>query len=295
MTKTEENIFYQRLKAYYQLTKPKTVWLLVFVGSATGILLYPESNFSFTVFSIGFLALLLAVTGTNAVTNWIDRDIDIIMERTSRRPLPIGELTPRAALLFGLSTFSLGCLLSALISPKSILFLILGFLFSAVIYNGYLKRRSPLNIIFASPAGMMPVLFMWHFLEQEINLVPMLLGLLVVLWTPAHIWSLAIFFASDYEKARIPMLPLVAGEAWTSRVIALFNLLLVFVSSWFSVTDFFNKFYFLSVLALNAILFVLTIKVLFKPTPENSFRLFKFSSPYLALLFLIMIFDRLFF
>lgn len=292
--KSEENIFFKRLKAYYQLTKPRTVLLLEFVVVATGLLLYQESNFIYKFFT-GSIALLFAISGTNAVTNWIDRDIDTVMERTSNRPLPKGDLSPRAALLFGLSAFSIGCLITSLISPKSIIFLILGFMFSAVIYNGYLKRRSPLNILFASPAGMMPVLFMWHLFRNEISLIPVLLGTLVILWTPAHIWSLAIFYASDYGRAKIPMLPLIAGEVGTSRIIAFFNLLLTLVSSWISVAGFFGKFYFVSVLILNTVLLTFTMKVLLKPIPENSLKLFKFSSPYLALLFLIMVIDRLLF
>lgn len=287
-----ENFWFRRAKAYYLLTKPKTVGLLVFVGMASALLIFPRWQGNPVKLAICFLALLLSVAGTNAVTCWIDKDIDKIMKRTRNRPLPRGELTPRAALLFGLTTFFLGCSISLYFEPKSTIYLVLGFVFSAVIYNGYLKRRSPLNIIFASPAGMMPIFFSWSFLGEKITLVPFLLGLLVVFWTPAHIWSLAISYASDYSKVKVPMLPLVAGEKKTIKLIAFFNVLLVGASLWLGWSGFFGKFYLFTVLALNLLALVLTVTTYFNPSRENAWRLFKFSSPYLALLFIIMVADR---
>lgn len=288
------NYWCQRAKAYYQLTKPKTVWLLVLVGMASAFLIFPRWQKEPLKLATCFLALLLSVAGTNAVTCWIDKDIDKLMKRTSNRPLPRGELTPRVALLFGLTTFLSGCLISLYSKPEATTYLVLGFIFSAVVYNGYLKRRSSLNILLASPAGMMPIFFSWSFLGEKIGLVPFLLGLLVVFWTPAHIWSLAIFYSSDYNKAKIPMLPLVAGEKKTIRLIALFNALLVGTSIILGLSGFFGKFYLITALVLNLAFLALTVFTYLKPNRKNSWRLFKFSSPYLALLFLIMVADRFF-
>lgn len=286
------NIYIERLKAYYQLTKPKTVWLLVFVGVAVALLLYSDINLTWLVLLTGILSLLFAIAGTNAVTCWIDRDIDGLMERTKRRPLPRGELTPRSALLFGLSTFAIGCIISLLFAPEATIFLILGFVFSAILYNGHMKRVSPLNILLASPAGMMPVLFMWSYLGEPLTVVPFLIGGLIVLWTPAHIWSLAIFYAKDYQKAKIPMLPLVAGEKTTVQIIGLFNLSLVLVSTVLIFADFFGSIYLIATILLGTLLLILTAKTLINPTSENSWKLFKFTSPYLFLLFLGMVIDR---
>lgn len=287
-----KNFYWERAKAYYCLTKPKTVWLLVFVGMASAFLIYPSWQKDPFKLAACFLALLLGVAGTNAVTCWIDRDVDRQMERTRKRPLPQGELSDRAALLFGLSAFFLGCVLSLYFKPQATIYLILGFVFSAIVYNGYLKRRSSLNILFASPAGMMPTFFSWSFLGEKIDLIPFLLGLLVVFWTPAHIWSLAIFYASDYKQAKIPMLPLVAGREKTIRIIAFFNALLIVVSLSLAWSGFFGSFYLVSSLFLNLVALVLTVLTYHSPSRENSWRLFKFSSPYLALLFLAMIVDR---
>jgi len=287
-----ENIWWLRAKAYYFLIKPRTVWLLVFVGLASAFLIFPDWQGKPFRFLVCFLALLLSVAGTNAVTCWIDRDIDKKMERTRKRPLPQGELTPRAALLFGLATFFLGCSISLYFEPGATIYLVLGFFFSAIIYNGYFKRRSSLNILFASPAGMMPILFCWSFLGKKITLTPLLLGLLVVFWTPAHIWSLAAFYASDYDRVKVPMLPLVVGREQTARLIALFNALLIGVSLGLGWVGFFGNFYRISSLFLNLTFLTLTFLTFHSPSRENSWRLFKFSSPYLAFLFLLMIIDR---
>lgn len=266
---------------------------MLFVGIAAALILYPDVKFSGTKFTTGILALTFSVFGTNALTCWIDRDIDGVMKRTNNRPLPRGELTPRAGLLFSVTTFLIGIIISIHTEPRATIFLILGLVFSAVVYNGYLKRRSPLNIIFASPAGMMPVLFMWSHLGAKITLTPILLGLLIVLWTPAHIWSLAIFYVKDYENAKVPMLPIVAGEDTTIRLIALTNVLLVGFSIWLSAIGYFSYLFLTGVIILNIILLIFTVAALLRPDKKRLWALFKFSSPYLFLIFLLMVADRL--
>lgn len=288
----KENIFFRRLKAYYELTKPKTVWLLVFVGVIGGLVHLKQDYFSWSDFFLGTFFLTLSVAGTNAFTCWIDRDIDSIMSRTSNRPIPKGELTPRAALLFSISTFLLGVLGAVHTKPKSVPYLLLGFLFSAVIYNGYLKRRSPLNVLFASPAGMMPVLFMWNYIKGSIDYVAVLLGLLVVGWTPSHIWSLTLIYREDYELANVPMLPVVKGEKETIRWITAGNFFLVLVTALLIVFGKFGPAFTVPSALLNIFLFYLSFKTSILPSKENAYRLFKFSSPYLALIFLFAFVDK---
>lgn len=289
-----KNGFVSRLKAYYELTKPKTVWLLVLVGACTPFLLPEKSQDFWLRYITGILLLTLSVAGTNAFTCWIDRDIDSLMERTRRRPLPKGQISPRAALLFSISTFMLGVLGALLIRPSSSLFLVLGFIFSAVIYNGYLKRRTILNIIFASPAGMMPVLFMWSFVDGEITLLPVLLGFLVIFWTPAHIWSLALLYREDYRKAKIPMLPVVSNEASTIRAIAVANIGLIVITVLLVMNGFFSAFFGVSASVLNAVLIYLTVRAGLSPDRKKAYALFRFSSPYLAIIFLLAVLDRVF-
>ena len=288
-----ENIYLARFKGYYKLTKPNTVWLLFFVGLAAAFIASGRSFRLTWENAAAFLALLLAIAGTNAVTCWIDRDIDSIMERTQKRPLPRGEISPRAALLFGLSTFALGCALSLVFVGRPTLWLVMGFLFSAILYNWHLKRRHLLNILFASPAGMMPILYAWEIETGSLSWVALAIGGLVVLWTPAHIWSLAIMHARDYGKAGVPMLPVVLGERTAIRLIALFNALLIATSIALGLSHFFGTVYLVGEAVANAALLVMTVLTLFKPTRENAWRLFKFTSPYLAVLFILMVVDRL--
>lgn len=286
------NLFLKRLKAYYELTKPKTVWLLVLVGACAPLLLEDYPPGFLKKYLAGIVFLTLAVGGTNAFTCWIDRDLDAVMERTKKRPLPKGEISPRAALLFSISTFLLGVLGTIFISPKAAVFLLLGFLFSAVFYNGYLKRRSQFNVIVASPAGMMPILYMWFLIRNRIELLPVLFGLLVVFWTPAHIWSLAIFYRDDYKKVKVPMLPVVEGETAAIRWIATANLGLIIVTFILVYTGKFSLFFSAATIALNLVLFYFTFIAGIKADRASAYRLFKYSSPYLALIFILAVLDR---
>lgn len=287
-----ESVAAKRLKGYYELTKPNTVWLLFLVGVAGAFVARGRDLALDLRFMASLLSLLLAVAGTNAVTCWIDRDIDGVMDRTKERPLPRGEISPRAALTFGLATFGLGCALSAAVVGRATTWLALGFLFSAVLYNGHLKRKSPLNVLFASPAGMMPVLYAWDVATGAIEWVGVVVGLLVVLWTPAHIWSLALFYSGDYGRAGVPMLPVVLGERAAVRTIAAFNALLVAASVALGVSGFFGRIYLYTAAALSAALLLVTVDTALHPSKERAWRMFKFTSPYLALLYLAMVADR---
>lgn len=287
-----ESVAAKRLKGYYELTKPNTVWLLFLVGVAGAFVARGRGLALDLRLMASLLSLLLAVAGTNAVTCWIDRDIDGVMDRTKERPLPRGEISPRAALTFGLATFGLGCALSAAVVGRATTWLALGFLFSAVLYNGHLKRKSPLNVLFASPAGMMPVLYAWDVATGAIEWVGVVVGLLVVLWTPAHIWSLALFYSGDYGRAGVPMLPVVLGERAAVRTIAAFNALLVAASVALGVSGFFGRIYLYTAAALSAALLLVTVDTALHPSKERAWRMFKFTSPYLALLYLAMVADR---
>jgi protoheme IX farnesyltransferase len=285
-------VLLKRLAAYYELTKPRTVWLLVIVGACAPFLSKDLPSDFLPTYFLGIIFLTLAVAGTNAFTCWIDRDLDAVMERTRNRPLARGEISPRAALLFSISTFMLGIMGTILLFPRAAFFLVLGFLFSAVLYNGYLKRRSALNIIFASPAGMMPVLYMWFLLWGKIDLLPVLFGLLVVFWTPAHIWSLAIFYKDDYKRVKVPMLPVVEGETLTIRFIAIANFGLGILTFLIILSGNFSLFFIIAAMFLNLLLFYLTFRAGLKPDRIEAYRLFKFSSPYLALVFILAVLDK---
>ena len=170
--------------------------------------------------------------GSNATTAYIDREMDIVMARTSKRPCPIrSDFSSKKCAYIRDSACPAGIALSALTGWLAAVFIALGFLDSAIIYNAISKKRTPLNILFGSPAGGMPVLAAWAAIAKtKVDLLAVIMFLLVIIWTPMHIWSLAYFYKEDYKKASVPMLPVI----WESRkvfvLIGILNFMLVFFS-----------------------------------------------------------------
>jgi len=278
-----------KVKDYIEVTKPRSVLLLVFTALAAALVaikIYPTEPYVLTVI---VFALILGTGGTNALTCYIDRDIDAQMSRTKHRPIPSGRIEPKKALIYSLILIFIGTILIYFLHPLAALFMLLGVTDSAIVYNAITKRKSPLNIILGAPAGGMPVLVAWSAIAGKIEFIPIMMALLIIFWTPIHIWSLAIYFSDDYTKVRVPMLPVVTSHETTIRWIALFSLTLV-AFSLFLIPSF-GKIYLITSIAIGIVITILSIRLLFKPTKSMSWQLFKFSSPYLFLIFLVMILD----
>ncbi len=278
-----------KVKDYIEVTKPRSVLLLVFTALAAALVaikIYPTEPYVLTVI---VFALILGTGGTNALTCYIDRDIDAQMSRTKHRPIPSGRIEPKKALIYSLILIFIGTVLVYFLHPLAVLFMLLGVADSAIVYNAITKRKSPLNIILGAPAGGMPVLVAWSAIAGKIEFIPIMMALLIIFWTPIHIWSLAIYFSDDYTKVKVPMLPVVTSHETTIRWIALFSLTLV-AFSLFLIPSF-GKIYLITSIAIGIIITILSIRLLFKPTKSMSWQLFKFSSPYLFLIFLVMILD----
>ncbi len=171
------------------------------------------------LFVVAAIAITAASAGCDTLTCYIDRDIDAIMRRTKHRPIPSGRITPRRALAWGLLLSAVGLIFAYSINILSFLWIALGIIDNVVVYSLFLKRRNPLNIILGGVSGGLPVMFGWSALTNGVELLPVLLAALVVLWIPGHIWSLAIFTKEDYERARVPMLPLVTKLSTALRCI----------------------------------------------------------------------------
>ena len=188
-------------KDYLELGKFKETLLLVFGGVAGGALT-KEFNLPFLLLII---SLFLAVMGTNAITNYIDRDIDSVMERTKKRPIPSGRIKPEKAVYFGAILIILSSILLLYFSfYYALLWIIFGIIFDPFLYNWFTKRKTPWNIIIGSFAGGAPVLVVWSGLNNSIiSVTPFLLMLTIFLWTPIHIWSLAIRYVDDYRRAKV--------------------------------------------------------------------------------------------
>jgi len=285
------------LFAYSQLLKPRMVALLVFtaavgmvVGAATsGLLLTPVT------FALGILAITAGTAGCNALTGYVDRDVDRLMKRTRDRPLCTGRISPASrAVVVGLTLLGVALLLSGLRNPLSLGFMAIGIVDNVVVYSLWLKRTSRWNIVLGGISGGMPVAFGWAYVTGSLGLAAILLAALVVLWTPTHIWSLALRYRDDYARAGIPMLPVVTSEKTALRCMVATGALLVPFSvalPW--ATPIAGLGYVLVTLALGVPLVAMSVWLWLRPTPSGAWTLFKFSSPYLAVVFLALLVSAL--
>ncbi|HZY47044.1 MAG TPA: heme o synthase [Candidatus Bathyarchaeia archaeon] len=280
-----------RIGAYLDLTKPKIVFLLDF----TALMAFLVATWNINV--VNLLAVLVAGTlssgGAGALNCYLDRDIDQNMGRTRQRPIPKGEVAPLNALMFGLALVVVGVGISLLLlSLWASLFIFLGAAIYVVIYTQWLKRRTSLNIVLGGSAGSCAPLAGWAAATGNVSAVaPWLMALLVFVWTPSHFWSLALRASKDYTKAGIPMLPVVVGDKKAAQYIALNTFLLVPSSLIFVPLGTFGIIYLAIAGALGLGMIILDLKLAFNPTKAQAWTAFKFSSPYLAIVFLAMFID----
>jgi protoheme IX farnesyltransferase len=246
----------------------------------------------------GWVLALVAITAgcaaADTLTCYIDRDIDALMDRTKGRPLPGRRIDPpQKALVWGLFLAALSMALSSLFNPLAALWMFLGLFDNVVIYSLLVKRRSCTNILLGSISGGMPALFGWAVVQGNITWTPLLIGLLVITWTPNHIWNLAIRYREDYARANVPMLPVVTNLKRAVNLIAMSVVFMVIESLLLGVVGEFGPTYF-TVAILGGIVSLIGHAYLYlRPTERNAWLMFKMSSLYLALVFTGMIVDRL--
>jgi len=270
--------------------KPRIVLLLDFTALAAFLATPSSINIPRLVAVIA--AGTLASGGAGALNSYLDEDIDRSMGRTSRRLIPQGDISPFKALIFGLALIFGGLVISALYLPLLAgLFILLGAAIYVLFYTKYLKRRTSLNIVLGGSAGSCAPLAGWAAATGNLsNAAPWLMALLVFVWTPSHFWALAMRAVSDYTRARIPMLPVVVGEKRTAQYIALNTFLLVPLSLalvWFG----FGLLYLVVAGLLGFGMIMVDVKLAMNPTKARAWTAFKFSSPYLAIVFLAMALD----
>ena len=214
-----------RVEDYVALLKPRVMSLVVFTA-IIGLLLAPGGIHP-VLGVIAILCIAVGAGGSGALNMWYDADIDAVMSRTANRPIPAGRVTRGDALALGLlcSVFSVATLGLATnwLAAGLLAFTIF---FYAVIYTMWLKRSTPQNIVIGGAAGAFPPMIGWAAVTGDITLGPIVLFLIIFLWTPPHFWALALFKSGDYERAGVPMMPNVAGDASTRRQIFVYSLLL---------------------------------------------------------------------
>ena len=285
-----------KVKNYYELTKPKIWYLLVF--TAFGSALTASFLFDMQLSPLTWILLLAGVAAGSAaadtLTGYNDRDIDAIMDRTKDRPIPSGRISPKNALVFGLALTAIALIFSWFINIWAFLLMLFGLFDNIVVYSKWLKRRSQFNIILGGFSGGAPALIGYVTVTTQNIEIGLIMAALVFLWIPTHIWSLALHVRKDYQKAKIPMLPVVSEEKKSVRIIAGTTLLMVLSSM---LPFFFNQFgqiYLITVSLSGAIMMGLSLWLLLKPTEKASWTVFKFSSPYLTAVFIAFMVDAFF-
>jgi protoheme IX farnesyltransferase len=246
----------------------------------------------------GFTALLCIAVGagaSGALNMWYDADIDALMTRTSRRPVPMGRVQPGEALAFGLtlSVFAV-VVLGLLVNVLAAALLAFTIFFYVVVYTMWLKRSTPQNIVIGGAAGAFPPMIGWAAVTSSLSLEPILLFAIIFVWTPPHFWALALYRTEDYARAGIPMLPVVAGDASTRRQILLYTLVLVPIGIAPWPLGFAGALYGVTSVVTGAIMIALACQVLRerRPVERASKQLFAFSILYLFLLFAVLLVER---
>jgi protoheme IX farnesyltransferase len=234
--------------------------------------------------------------GARAVANYIDRDIDALMERTRRRPLPSGAIAPLNALVLGFGLIASGLAVAMAFGPAIVLLIALGLADNLVVYALLTKRTSPLSIVLGAPSGGAPAFIGYVAVSGHVDLLAVVLAGFVMLWTPIHIWSLAIHSKDDYARASVPMLPVAVGVRRSAQYVGLASLAFGVLTVLFITAGGASLLLPVSVvlLALAGGLIGSSAWLVRSPTPEHAWTLFKFTSPYLGLLFTLLALNAVF-
>ncbi len=287
---------------YIELMKPRIVLLLVFTCLTSMIVatkaIPPPDILLFTI-----LGGLLSAGGASALNQYLDRELDAKMARTNRRPIPSGRLPAGRALVFGLALVASSVLILGLfVNWLSALLALAGALYYLIIYTLVLKRNTVVNILIGGGAGAMPVLVGWAAASGSLQPQAFILFAIVFYWTPPHSWALAILVNKDYAAADIPMMPVARGERVTRFQILFYTIQLVIISLAPALLlllpgapPMLGSIYLASATFLGLLLIWLAAKLIRRANKATARVLYKYSSLYLALLFLAMIVDRLIF
>ncbi|HET9009441.1 MAG TPA: heme o synthase [Nitrosarchaeum sp.] len=298
-----------RVAVYYELTKPKIWYLLVF--TAFGATLTASNIYGIEVSPATWILMLFSVAAgsaaANTLTNYHDRDIDAIMERTKNRPLPSKRIYPaEKARNFGLVLAGISLVLAFGISFTTTLeqgvwataFIAFGLLNNILVYSYVLKRNSRTNIILGGLCGGSPPMIGWAAVTMtDLWTMGLAMAGLVFIWIPMHIWALTLHFKDDYNKVNVPMLTAVQSEKTSARAIAgsTFVMVLFSIAPFFLTTEngepMVGAVYLWTAIASGALMIILSAWVIAKPMEKASWTLFKFSSPYLAVLFIALMID----
>jgi len=281
-----------RWQAYYEITKPRVVALLV-LTALVGMCLSVPGAIPWQVLIPAILGIGLLSSAAAAINHIVDEKIDTIMGRTHNRPLPNGKITAKQAIVFASTIAILGfVMLYAWVNPLTAWLTFSGLLGYSFVYTMYLKRATPQNITIGGLAGAIPPLLGWTAMTNEVHPNALLLVLLIFTWTPPHFWALAIHRKNEYAKVNIPMLPVTHGVSFTKTQILLYTVLLFVVSLLPYLVGMSNWLYLVGAVVLNLIFFAYAWKLKFNADENTAMDTFKFSIVHLMTLFIILLLDH---
>ena len=287
---------------YVEVSKPRIVVVLVITAvtsllAATRFDSSPDVAWDATAWNLGFLTLsgALASMGASALNHYYDRDIDKIMERTAKRPIPAGRLSPQNVLIYGIaiSAFSVAIAWFTL-NPVATGMIALGIFFYVIVYTAWLKRSNASNIVIGGFAGSAASMAGWATTTGSIDLLGFLVGWLVFMWTPPHFWCLAIRAREEYASVRVPMLPVLIGNQKTASYILINTAILLPYS--IALSFFGLGMLYTAVAAVSgSLMLIYHYKLTRNPTPEFAWKAYKVTAPYLVVIFIALALDALYY
>lgn len=281
------------IKDYLALMKPRVISLAVFTGVA-GMALAPQKPDSMTLLA-AVIALGLGGGAAGAFNMWLEQNIDARMERTRLRPIPSGRISsPNAFIFASLCTIVSILLMAMKVNLLAAALLLITIAFYVFVYTLWLKPRTPVSIVIGGAAGALPPVVGWAAATGSVSLASIVLFMITFLWTPPHFWALALTKAEDYQKAGIPVLPLVSGRKATIRQMLLYTVALVPVSMLPYVLDISGTVYALGAGLLNAGFVFYAVRVWQKQDNRTAMSMFIYSLFYLTGIFALLIVDRIY-
>jgi protoheme IX farnesyltransferase len=281
------------LRTYLELAKLRIVLLLLFT-TVTAMVIAADGVPSLSLLIPTLIGGGFAAAGASAVNQYIDRDMDAKMSRTARRPIPSGRVAPVNALLFGMGLLAWSVLVLGLwVNWLTALLAFVGGVYYVVLYTLILKRNTVANILIGGGAGAVPVLVGWSAVTGGLSFESFILFAIVFYWTPPHSWALALLVNRDYTLANVPMMPVARGEAATRSQILLYSVQLLLITLLPLPFQFLGWVYLLCAVLLGVGLIRMSVLLIQQKDGPAARRMYKYSTAYLAFLFLAMILDRL--
>ncbi|MBI1278479.1 MAG: protoheme IX farnesyltransferase [Anaerolineaceae bacterium] len=281
------------LKNYLELTKLRIVLLLLFT-TVTTMVIAANGIPNMDILIPTLIGGAFAAAGASAINQYIDRDMDAMMARTARRPIPSGRVAPLNALLFGMGLLAWSVLVLAMwVNWLTAVLALFGGLYYVILYTLILKRNTVVNILIGGGAGAVPVLVGWAAVTGTVSFQAFILFAIVFYWTPPHSWALALLVNKDYTLANVPMMPVAHGEEATRRQILLYSVQLVLITLLPLPFRFLGGIYIVTAVLLGIGMIYYAVKLIQIADGAAARTMYKYTTSYLAFLFLVMILDRL--